>query len=217
MQVIFTLKSRNAKTGPIPVTTTQEDSCPAACPLKRSGCYAEHGPLGMLWRKMRNAAPWSDFLAKVAELPAGQLWRHNQAGDLPHNDQVIDAGMVRDLISANAGKRGFTYTHHDMAIAENREIVRECNSAGFTVNLSADNLAEADELAALRIAPVVVVLPHEAAPDKLTTAAGNRVVVCPATYRDSVTCRSCGLCARQRDVIVGFPAHGQAKAKAAAH
>jgi len=41
------------------------------------------------------------------------------------------------------------------------------------------------------------------------TPAGRKVVVCPATQRDDVTCESCRLCARiNRSVIVGFPAHG---------
>jgi len=171
----------------------------------------------MLWRKMPNATGWAEFLGKVRALPLEQLWRHNQAGDLPHTDQRIDAAAMRDLISANDGKRGFTYTHHDMAISANREIVRECNASGFTVNLSADNLGEADQLKALGVGPVVVVVAADTAERKLSTPAGNRVVVCPATYRDDINCKACGLCARQREVIVAFPAHGVAKAKAANH
>jgi hypothetical protein len=38
------------------------------------------------------------------------------------------------------------------------------------------------------------------------------VVVCPATQRDDVTCKSCKLCRVQmRGVIVGFPVHGSRK------
>jgi hypothetical protein len=39
------------------------------------------------------------------------------------------------------------------------------------------------------------------------TPSGRRIAVCPATYSDS-TCRSCGACARARDAVIGFPAHG---------
>src|SRR5215467_1977010 len=110
LQIIFTLVSRNEKTGPIPVSTTEESSCPENCPLKNGGgCYAGYGPLGMLWRAMRNSKSWQHLLSSVAALPQGQLWRHNQAGDLPHNAQVIDSAMVSDLVAANQGKRGFTY------------------------------------------------------------------------------------------------------------
>ena len=31
--------------------------------------------------------------------------------------------------------------------------------------------------------------------------------VCPATYSDA-TCKTCGACARVRDAVIGFPAHG---------
>jgi hypothetical protein len=54
------------------------------------------------------------------------------------------------------------------------------------------------------------------ATDNAMTPAGRKVVVCPATQRDDVSCATCALCARQRDVIVGFPAHGVAKKKAMA-
>jgi hypothetical protein len=39
------------------------------------------------------------------------------------------------------------------------------------------------------------------------TPAGRRIAVCPATYSDA-TCKSCGACARSRDAVIGFPAHG---------
>ena len=45
------------------------------------------------------------------------------------------------------------------AKAEAKRIIKEANQNGFTVDLSANNLAHADKLKALNIAPVVVVLP----------------------------------------------------------
>jgi hypothetical protein len=50
--------------------------------------------------------------------------------------------------------------------------------------------------------------------------AGRRIAICPATYSDA-TCRTCGACARVRDAVIGFPAHGAwqkvGKATAARH
>jgi hypothetical protein len=117
---------------------------------------------------------------------------------------------------ANVGRRGFTYTHHNVLQSEhNRASIRAANAAGFTVNASANNLRHADQLAALDVAPVVAVLPSTVHGNvKIETPEGRRVVVCPATYRDDVTCQSCKLCAvRDRKVIVGFPAHGGARRK----
>ena len=169
MQVQFTERSRNAKVGPMPVSTSSNETCPDACPLKRNGCYAEAGPLGMLWRSLSGATAggtfttggkgvakaisWEQFKAAIASLPEGTLWRHNQAGDLPGLNDAIDVEALRGLVVANQGKRGYTYTHKPVTGphgAANVAAIRDANANGFTVNLSADNLSEADELAGER-------------------------------------------------------------------
>jgi hypothetical protein len=246
----FTARSSNAKTGPIPVSTSAKASCPE-CPFAGNGCYAEQGPLGALWAGLSRTLPgesfvngrgtvrtmdWAGLTKSVRALYPTTLWRHNQAGDLPHTGGTIDAGMVGALVTANTGKRGFTYTHHNtLQNAANRETVRAANAGGFTVNLSGNTLAHADQLAAQNVAPVVAVLPaslerpsakgqwlesaeaYRARVANLRTPAGRRVVVCPATYRDDVTCASCKLCAvASRTSIVGFPAHGARKKAASA-
>ena len=220
-QVHLTPVSRNIKTGPIPVSTTSFDTCPDACPMRASGCYAEYGPLVFHWRKVTekiHGTSWDDFCKAIAKLPMGTIWRHNQAGDLPGNRVKIDAIAMRKLIAVNrkGRKKGFTFTHYDVENnVENRQIVKAANNEGFTVNLSANNLAHADRLVNTKTGPVVTILDKEIQGNvKITTPAGNKVVVCPATYRDDVTCASCKLCAvAKRNVIVGFPAHGNAKNK----
>lgn len=212
-------KSGNEKTGPIPVTTTGAQTCPKACPFRNDregGCYAQGGPLGMHWRAVtdgRRGSGWKGLCEAIAALPDGQLWRHNQAGDLPGDGVAIDADALSALVTANKGRRGFTYTHYEPSAAGNGAAIAAANADGFRVNLSANNPAHADDLAALGIGPVVCVLPEDAI-ENTRTPAGRRVVVCPATQRDDVNCATCQLCQRQRDVIVGFPAHGSSKRKA---
>jgi hypothetical protein len=218
-QVALTMKSRNEKTGPIPVSTTTFATCPDVCPLRENGCYAGNGPLFMFWQKVTDGNTgtlWADFVDQIRKLKPGTLWRHNQAGDLPGNRINIDGGALAALVVANEGKRGFTYTHYDVTRNEkNRAIVKSANENGFTINLSANNLKHADALAETKVGPVVVVLPSSVSgPAKITTPQGRKVTVCPATYRDDVTCKSCGLCALQRETIVGFPAHGVQKKRA---
>lgn len=219
----LTVRSRNTKTGPIPVSTSHKSSCPSTCPFIGAGCYAEAGPLALFWSKVNNGSTgtdWNTFCDSVAALPEGQLWRHNQAGDLPGMNTSIDAEKLALLVRANGGKRGFTFTHKPVspAYGGNADAIRDANTAGFTINLSADNLHHADELAALGIAPVVVVLPHDvdgAATHTLKTPEGRTVSVCPATYREDTTCQTCELCQHQdRACIVGFPAHGSSRRKA---
>lgn len=223
MYAHITLVSGNRKTGPIPVTTTEAKSCPTSCPLKGSGCYAEGGPLGLHWRNVPKSPyrkTWRQLVKAVADLPAGQLWRHNQAGDLPGIGDAIDGEKLAALVEANRGKRGFTYTHKPMDKATHRRFVREANKRGFTANLSADNLSEADTLSALGVGPVVTLLPRLQSGGrgvKLFTPAGRRVIVCPAQTHEHVTCASCKLCAlADRPFIIGFLAHGSSVRRAEA-
>jgi hypothetical protein len=207
MQVHLTIKSANAKTGPIPVSTTASDSCPTDCAMKAE-CYAATGPLALHWKAVstgQRGTDWATFTAAIAALPDGQLWRHNQAGDLPQSGGTIDAVALGQLVAANTGKRGFTYSHH--RDAESINWIRHANAWGFTVNLSANDLADADTLADHAAGPVVVVLPSTTTANTATPK-GRPVVICPATQRDNVSCATCQLCQRQRGAIVGFPAHG---------
>jgi len=208
----LTFKSRNVKTGPIPVSTSYSDTCPASCPLRDKGCYAKSGPLGMFWKKVdagRAGRDWAGFLAAVKTIKPGQIWRHNQAGDLPGRGDTLNRAKLGQLVRAAKGTMAYTYTHKPLHSVADQIAIAEANRAGFTINLSADTLAEADTLAALDIGPVVVVLPRDTKPKAdIATPMGRRVVVCPATYRDDITCAACKLCARQRTAIVGFPAHG---------
>jgi hypothetical protein len=213
----LTTKSRNAKTGPIPVSTTSADTCPNDCPFRGNGCYADGYPLKGRWDEVTRGERGGNlaaFCKQVAALPAGQLWRHNQAGDLPGDGEEIKAAELMEIVIANMGRRGFTFTHYNPAKRQNALSIEIANREGFTINLSANNLAHADELAALDIGPVAVVLPAGFDGRHTQTPAGRRVAQCPATYRDT-TCADCGLCAkRDRKVIVGFPAHGVHKRKA---
>ncbi len=215
----ITPKSKNAKVGKMAVTTSTATTCPSACPFRDNGCYAESGPLKLHWIKVTKGErgdDWPTFLGKIKDMPEGSKWRHNQAGDLPGDTQDLDSTKCVDLAKANKGKRGFTYTHYDVLDNfQNAITVNIMNNLGFTVNVSANNLEHADKLCDMDIAPVATVLPIEQTTNTVTPK-GRKVVVCPATYKDDVSCSDCMLCEkRDRKVIVGFPAHGTSKKKAA--
>jgi len=206
--VALTPISSNRKTGAMPVSYSTKEWCPDTCPLKDAGCYAKHGHTGIHWRKVtagERGTDWDTFVSKVRHLPKGGIWRHNVAGDLP----IFDHGMIRQLIKANTGKGGFTYTHH-LPTAENAGIIAESNDNGFTVNLSADTTAKADTYVELGIAPVVTLLPTDSA--KVTfTPKGRKVVRCPAETSEKVTCQTCRLCQKTDRPIIGFTPHGSGK------
>lgn len=208
--------SGNKKTGPIPVTTTGKNSCPDSCPLKENGCYAAYGPTNLHWNKVTSGERGiseSEFLNRVKKFPGGQVWRHNQAGDLPHVDGEIDSRFMTKLAKANKGKNGFTYTHHLPDVGNNAETIRESNRNGFAVNVSCNDIESAVETFDKLGLPVVTLLPLEAPNTQLV--GGTKVIACPAEKSDKVTCSTCKLCAdTERDYIIGFRAHGTAKKKA---
>lgn len=208
---LLTLESENPKVGPIPVSTSPRETCPDTCGLKwGGGCYADNWPLNLHWDQISRGdkgLTWEDFLDAVARMKRNQLWRHNQAGDLPGENETIDTAKLKQLVEASKGKRGFTFTHKPMT-KKNAAAVKHAIANGFIINLSADTLDEADKLAALGIAPVTVLL-HSSSPRDVWTPQGRRVTVCPAQHREYMTCAACQLCNKaDRASIVGFLAHG---------
>lgn len=216
--VQFSKRSGNEKTGPIPVSMSERATCPDHCSFKGTdengklrGCYAEGWPMRTHWDKVsERGVSWTEFCALVAQLPEGQLWRHNQAGDLPGENNELDGAALAQLVLANRGRRGFTYTHKP----GNREALAMANRNGFTINVSCDSLEQVDTDIG-KGSPVVVVLPmleKGEVENKVTlTPGGNRVVTCPAQWRDT-SCAECGMCAvSDRNYAIGFRAHGIAK------
>lgn len=212
-RVLWVASSGNEKLGGIPASMSERGTCPSTCDLYDAGCYASYGKLGGHWKAVGSRGlHWQAFLRRVENLPDGQLWRHNVAGDLQGRGVEVDADALGELVEANRGRRGFTFTHK--TAADNFEALQAANLNGFTINLSADTLEEADsffqdgDLRLTKAGPVVVLLPADA-PEKLTTPEGRAVIVCPAETR-GLTCAECELCAKPfRSAIIGFRAHGQ--------
>lgn len=214
MNYHLSLASSNRKTGNIPVSMSSSETCPDACPLKNGACYARFSFLGMHWKKLSQGKigmSFSEFIQAVKLIPRGKLFRYGQAGDWPGVNNDIDVEKLNELVSAISHTRAWGYTHKPVGkgYEKNREAIKAANEK-ITINLSADSLVEADELADLEIAPVVVTLPV-GSPNTVFTPEGRKIVVCPAQYRENVTCEKCQLCQRKRKVIVGFLGHGTAK------
>jgi hypothetical protein len=206
----LTRVSSNSKTGPIPVSTSSRETCPTACPFRGAGCYAESGPLAIHWSAVTSGARgvvWEDFLKSVAALPPGQLWRHNQAGDLYNPSSAVGRYALAALVAANRGRRGFTYSHHPRTPAT-VQAFKAATAHGFTVNASCDSEAQADHAIAQGLR-VVFVVPSTETRNTWITPGGNRAILCPAQRFDGMTCERCRLCqSRPQHVAIAFKAHG---------
>lgn len=161
------------------------------------------------WERLnQNGATFDEFITDIEKLPKRALWRYGAAGDLPGRSDHVDPEQLNRLAQANKGKSGFAYTHKpptEMNLKAIRKAVRD----GFTINLSADSLEDADRLAETGL-PTVTLLPS-GHPVVSYTPAGRKVVVCPEETK-GITCAKCAICAEpNRSYIVGFRAHGARK------
>lgn len=222
MKVLFTRVSSNSKTGPIATSISGSNTCPDNCSLKNNGCYAYFGPLNIHWsrldRSRKKKYEWKNFIKELKTLFPNSLFRYGVAGDLPGTNNNIDKRKMTELINV-CGKRikAFCYTHkpvlsNSKQSKHNRELIKLANKKGFIVNLSADNLSEADDLLKLKIGPVVSIVPLDH-PKHSFTPEGRKVLVCPE-QTIGLTCDRCMLCAKKdRKFIVAFLAHGVSKNK----
>ena len=219
--VHLTNVSGNRKVGPIKVTTSDKESCPSECGIKAE-CYAGGGPLAIHWNKVREGERgdnWDGFVNRVKRFRKNELWRHNQAGDLPPNqDGKLDDDKCEALADAASHTDGWTYTHYDPTDAHNNAVIKGMNQVGgLVVNLSADTMEQADEYHELGIAPVTVILSEDAPNMGNKTPNGLPIVVCPAQTQEDMACNRCKLCQVQdRKSIVGFKAHGSRRKKLSA-
>lgn len=221
----FIRSSKNEKVGNIPVVYSSRDSCPPSCHLYNGGCYALGGNVRIHWNRVtEKGMDFNSLLDKVSGIKEGQVWRYGVAGDLPGEKENVDLDMLKQLVAANTGKKGYAYTHKNPRIVENSVGIAYANENGFTINLSSNNAAEADEYLKMNIAPVVTLMPVDTGAEWKTskTPEGNLIVRCPAEYQEKTTCANCGgckgaLCSRSdRKYVIGFTAHGAAKNKASA-
>ena len=208
------------KVSPIHRTYSHKETCPDTCPLKDGGgCYAENFHTNLHWQKITDGErgkEWREFLRDVKQAPRGVLIRHNIAGDLPHNNGAIDSDRMAELTEAMTARRKlpFTYTHHKLTANNIAELLK-ANQAGFTVNVSANNTAEAVRIKKNTGLPVVTLLPMNA--PNVQTIDGVKIVACPAEKSDRVNCGNCAekFCgSREREFVIGFRAHGSKKKNA---
>ena len=163
----------------------------------------------------------AEHLADLANLAPGIMVRLHQAGDFESAEHAPQFARVL------GGRQAWTYSHHRAAgFLESFRAINTLaahNGAGLTVNLSADNLPQADTLLQTGAGPVCAVVPSTYAetvkPADRKTPAGARVVVCPQQTGQVPNCKACGngrpLCARpSRDYVIGFLAHGSSVTRA---
>jgi hypothetical protein len=218
----ITPKSGNAKTGPIPVTSRAQWSCPTSCPFFGAGCYGENrgrNPRTLfdlaadaetvhttesLAAEMRRAGNPRRFGGRALRrvLP---IVRDREVGDVLTAAGAIDHAWLSVVTDAarSVGRTVFGYTHVTTLTAEDVP-------DGYVMNASTETTEDVRD-AHGRGLPAVIVGDRDALAE---SDPATRYVSCPAESRD-VTCAECGLCAmpsRMSDPsgapVIVFAPHG---------
>lgn len=212
--------SENEKIGNVSTTYLSTVSC-VDCPLKGSGCYAEHGMVAIWKRKLdaavraRKASPVRQAQAEAAGIDAlkakGQGLRLHTSGDCPTTESARIVADAAERFMQRGGGKAWTYTHAW------RRVTRKAWGS-VSILASVETLADAKRAIRKGWAPARVVPSFPS--DKAWHEGGVRWIPCPAQTRDDVTCESCRLCwddAKLRAINAGvaFAAHGSAKNQAA--
>jgi hypothetical protein len=209
-KVWFIPESGDKKTGRISVTYTDNSSCPARCPFKGHGCYAENFPCCLQWKKAPVKGVVASELKQVINNSAHtNVIRHNVAGDLgKNNSNNIDKDLLDSLITAYEGLTAYTYTHTAIN-KHNVELVKKASDKGFVINFSTETVKDMKKAVQAGCNAVITVNSME---NNVTTVEGVKIVKCPNSYKDNMQCKNCGLCwLKNRKFVVAFPVHGNKK------
>jgi hypothetical protein len=208
MNLLFTARSTNIKTGDVPtgwVGATREEtraSC-AGCPLLDKGCYAHSGAVALAAHAARKAAAAGKDRSLGAAIAgaarSARMLRLTGIGDVGRSGVDVAIEVASEVAAAGLALVGYTHHWRESAV-----------SAAWRGRLmaSTEKLQDADRAVAEGWRATVVV--PEDYPQRSTTPAGRPVVVCPAQVPSSrVTCNDCRLCDASRPgPVIAFRAHG---------
>lgn len=218
---------------------SSKSSCPNRCPFKGSGCYAEGIRTVKTWERAddesdkRFVSSQDDLtlallggvIEHIKEPENELLFRHNIAGDLAvrntnnfNTHEFLDIAnaiiRVNAVYSGNFGKavKGFTYTHCELT-EEDKYVINSMKGV-MTVNVSTDSVIEARIAKAKGFNTVLTSVNPKDDIRLLREIHRLNAVQCLAQTREGITCKGCGLCAKDREAIVVFSIHGSHKGKA---
>ena len=238
LKMILLPTSSNKKTGDVIQSYSSRVTCPDSCKFKKNGCYADGYHTARQWDRCDNPEDARYIISgehlaiglkaavfdKLRKDPTRNkiLFRHNIAGDIAiEGTSIIDANRVDVIAKAiedtnkTVGNvlQGYTYTHCQVDLNAS-DIIHDAASKGFLINASCETVHEVKHAKSFDINAVIASIdPKETAME--LKAMGLHGVQCPAQTKDGVSCDSCRLCARNRDVVVIFGVHGTASKKAA--
>lgn len=199
--------SGNKKLGRVSATYASQESCPSACPLRGSGCYAESGRMGISTGQLNraeDARPVEVVEAEAIDKLTGRMpLRLHVVGDCATDEAARTVSAAVDRYSERGGGNAWTYTHAWRS-------VERVSWGSVAVRASVENVEDI-KAARERGYPAAIVV-EEHASDKRYFIGDEPVIPCPEQTRGR-TCDSCRIC-WSGNATVAFAIHGARKGAA---
>lgn len=192
---ILVLDSQNAKIGARVAATyaSIKGTCPASCPLRGAGCYAQDGRVAMTVRRLDEGATDLEALAIAREEanaidagdPDGRPLRIHVSGDCSTAEAARIVSGAGERWTTRGGGEVWSYTHAW------REVSR-ASWGKISILASVDGTSAGAAALARGYAPAAVTGPHPMH-GRAYERDGVRWIPCPNQTRKR-TCEECRLC-----------------------
>ena len=210
-QALAVENSENTKLGGMSTTYAAKGSCPASCPLLKSGaCYGNMGPIANVWKMVSGSNPVAiakEEAAKIDGLSGDRNLRIHTLGDAktPEAANIVSEAAERYM---KRGKRiAFTFTHAWRTVPRTKwgkvSVIASCETAEDVIKARG-----------LGYATALIVPEHKQATAYVHE--GLKVIPCPQQTGRSPSCQKCRLCLHDDKlkaavVTIQFHAHGPSK------
>lgn len=200
-------KSRNEKTGDIPQSYMDKNTCPRRCPWKNCGCYGENFTTNLTWNRVTE--PLESIKEQVKALKGKCIIRQSVAGDIATpGTNNIDEYTVKVLNEAYNKHASYTYTHCEIN-KKNTDIAKKSK---MVINFSCETIGQVKQCYKYNVTSVLAV---KTMTENEKTIDGIKFKKCPATYQEGMNCKKCMKCLnKNRDYTIVFEVHGTGKKKA---
>lgn len=216
MSIIAKENTDNQKIGNSSTTYSGLNTCPSDCPFRKGACYAMHGPLGIIFRRLSKTKN-----SHLREAQAEDEGIRNLSGEKDlriHTTGDCKSDAAAQIVSNAAkeycqrfGRKAWTFTHAWRQ-------VKRSSWGQVSVLASCENPSQIKEAQKWGYATALVVKSFSSS--KVFKIDGVSVIPCPNQVAKhdgrKVTCTQCRLCLDDTNLLkqrltIGFEAHGPSR------
>ena len=213
MSILAMENTENMKLGNASTTYSGLNTCPQDCPFRKSGCYAQCGPIRIIFHRLSDMKRSHLREAKAEAIQIRNLsgekdLRIHTTGDCRSNEAAKIISKAAKEYAERCERRAWTFTHA-------WKTVQRRSWGQVSVLASCETLGEVKQAKAKGYATALVLENFKS--DKVYLEAGQKIMPCPSQVAkakgEKVTCTRCRLCLndaklRAAGITIAFKIHG---------